>query len=95
MQVVGFLVMENGIYAFGVGMVSESPWLVELGVLLDVFVAVFVMGITIYQIQLTDDQIDAVNAGLQVEAYKVRSRMQFGFKRSKFCEDYLQYYTKG
>lgn len=51
--------------------------------------------ITIYQIQLTDDQIDAVNAGLQVEAYKVRSRMQFGFERSKFCEDYLQYYTKG
>jgi len=35
-QVLGFLVMENGIYTFGVGVVKESPLLVELGVLLDV-----------------------------------------------------------
>jgi len=43
-QVLGFLVMENGIYTFGIGLVRQSPLLVELGVLLDVFVAVFVMG---------------------------------------------------
>lgn len=51
--------------------------------------------ITIYQIQLTDDQIDAVNAGVQVEAFTVRRNMQFGFDTSKFSQDYLKHYTKG
>ena len=57
-QVLGFLVMENGIYAFGIGLVRESPLLVELGVLLDVFVAVFVMGIIIFHISREFDHID-------------------------------------
>jgi hydrogenase-4 component E len=58
-QVLGFLVMENGIYTFGVGLVRESPLLVELGVMLDVFVAVFVMGIAIFHISREFDHIDA------------------------------------
>ncbi|OGS42988.1 MAG: hypothetical protein A3K19_16910 [Lentisphaerae bacterium RIFOXYB12_FULL_65_16] len=57
-QVVGFLVFENGIYAFGVATVGEVPALVELGVLLDAFVAVFVMGIAIYHINREFDHID-------------------------------------
>lgn len=58
-QVVGYLVMENGIYTFGFAVVSEIPVLVELGVLLDVFVAVFVMGIAIYRINRQFDHIDS------------------------------------
>ena len=50
MQVLGYLVLENGIYLFGVGTVVEAPVLVELGVLLDAFVAVFVMSIAIYNL---------------------------------------------
>jgi hydrogenase-4 component E len=57
-QVLGYLVLENGIYTFGVGVVPHSPLLVELGVLLDVFVAVFVMGITIFHINRQFDHID-------------------------------------
>jgi hydrogenase-4 component E len=57
-QVVGYLVLENGIYAFGVAVVQEAPLLVELGVLLDVFVAVFVMGITIFHISREFDHIE-------------------------------------
>lgn len=57
-QVLGFLVMENGIYLFGVGVVQRSPLLVELGVLLDVFVAVFVMGIMIFHIRREFDHLD-------------------------------------
>lgn len=57
-QVLGFLVMENGIFTFGVGVMSETSLLVEAGVLLDVFVAVFVMGITIYHINREFDHID-------------------------------------
>lgn len=58
MQVVGYLVLENGIYAFGVLQVGEVPLLVELGVLLDVFVGVFVMGIAIYHISREFDHVD-------------------------------------
>ena len=57
-QVLGFLVLENGIYTFGIGVVAETPFLVELGVLLDVFVAVFVMGIAVYHINREFDHIE-------------------------------------
>jgi hydrogenase-4 component E len=57
-QVLGYLVLENGIYAFGVGLVHNAPLVVELGVLLDVFVAVFVMGIAIFHINRQFDHID-------------------------------------
>ena len=58
-QVLGFLVLENGIYTFGVGVIAETPFLVELGVLLDAFVAVFVMGIAVYHINREFDHIEA------------------------------------
>jgi hydrogenase-4 component E len=57
-QVLGYLVFENGIYAFGVGIAPDAPLLVELGILLDVFVAVFVMGITIFHISREFDDVD-------------------------------------
>jgi len=57
-QVLGYLVLENGIYMYGVAFVQKSPLLVELGVLLDVFVAVFVMGIMIFHINREFDHID-------------------------------------
>ncbi len=50
-QVLGYLVLENGIYVLGIAMAAEVPVLVELGVLLDAFVAVFVMQIAIHQIR--------------------------------------------
>jgi hydrogenase-4 component E len=58
-QVLGFIVLENGIFTFGVGLVQELSLLVELGVLLDVFVAVFVMGIMIFHISREFDHLDA------------------------------------
>jgi hydrogenase-4 component E len=59
MQVLAYLVLENGIYLFGVGLVEGTPMIVELGILLDVFVAVFVMGIAIFHINREFDHIDA------------------------------------
>jgi hydrogenase-4 component E len=58
MQVVGYLVLENGIFIFGVALAQEQPLLVEMGILLDVFVAVFVMGIAIFHISREFDHID-------------------------------------
>lgn len=57
-QVLGYLVMENGIYAFGLALALQEPLLVELGTLLDVFMAVFVMGIAIFHINREFDHID-------------------------------------
>jgi len=58
-QVIGYLVFENGIYMFGITAAGEIPFLVEFGVLLDVFVAVFVMGIAVNHINREFDHIDA------------------------------------
>jgi hydrogenase-4 component E len=58
MQALAYLAMENGIYVFGMAYAVEEPLLVELGVLLDVFVAVFVMGIAIHHISREFDHID-------------------------------------
>ena len=57
-QVLGYLTMENGVYVFGASLAVREPLLVELGILLDVFVGVFVMGIVIYQINREFDHID-------------------------------------
>ncbi len=45
MQVAGYLVLENGMFTFAVGAMLEEDMLMQLGVLLDVFVLLFVMGI--------------------------------------------------
>jgi hydrogenase-4 component E len=58
-QVVGYLMMENGIYLFGLTQAERVPFLVELGVLLDVFVGVFIMGIVVFHINREFDTIDA------------------------------------
>src|SRR5579875_1794249 len=57
-QVLGYLALENGIYAFGTTVALRLPVLVELGILLDVFVGVFVMGIAIFHISREFDHID-------------------------------------
>jgi hydrogenase-4 component E len=49
-QVLGYLVLENGIFIFGLLLVDAMPMLVEVGVLLDLFVGVFVMGIIIHHV---------------------------------------------
>jgi len=57
-QVLGYIVVENGIYTLGIALVGGVPMLVELGVLMDVFVAVFIMSIAAYQISREFDHID-------------------------------------
>ncbi len=58
-QVLGFLTFENGIALFGAGMMLEHGAIIELGILLDVFVLVFVMGIAVFQINREFQHIDA------------------------------------
>jgi len=49
-QVLGYLMFENGIFIFGILLSEAMPMMVEAGVLLDLLVAIFVMGIVIHQI---------------------------------------------
>jgi hypothetical protein len=58
MQVIGYMTMENGIYVFGWAFAVEEPFLVEMGVLLDVVAAVFVMGIIMHHLSREFDTIE-------------------------------------
>lgn len=57
-QVVGYLIMENGIFIFGILLAEAMPMMVEAGVLLDLLVGVFVMGIVVGQINREFSTLD-------------------------------------
>jgi hydrogenase-4 component E len=57
-QVCGYLILENGIYLFGLLLIHSTPLLVEGGILLDLTVAVFVIGIVVDRIQRAFDSLD-------------------------------------
>lgn len=57
-QVCGYLILENGIYLFGLLLIHSTPLLVESGILLDVTVGVFVTGIIVDRIQRAFDSLD-------------------------------------
>jgi hydrogenase-4 component E len=57
-QVCGYLILENGIYLFGLLLIRSTPLVVEAGILLDLTVAVFVIGIIVDRIQREFDTLD-------------------------------------
>ena len=57
-QVCGYLILENGIYLFGLLLIRATPLIVEAGILLDLTVGVFVIGIIVDRIQRAFDSLD-------------------------------------
>ena len=57
-QVCGYLILENGIFLFGLLLIRTTPLIVEAGILLDLTVAVFVIGIIVDRIQREFDTLD-------------------------------------
>jgi hydrogenase-4 component E len=57
-QVLGFLMLENGVFVFGLLLAEFMPVMVEAGVLLDLFAAVFVMGIVMFHINREFSSLD-------------------------------------
>lgn len=57
-QVIGYLVLENGIFIFGLLLAEAMPIMVEAGALLDLLVGTFVMGIVINQISREFSSLD-------------------------------------
>jgi hydrogenase-4 component E len=66
-QVLGYLVLENGIFIFGLLLVEAMPFLVEAGVLLDLFVGIFVLSIIIHHIHREFASLDTRRLSLLKE----------------------------
>ncbi len=58
-QSLAYLVMENGVYGVGVSLSLDFPFIVELGILLDVFVGVFLMGNLLFHLDREFEHLDA------------------------------------
>lgn len=57
-QVVGYLVLENGVFIFGLPLVGAVPVLVEAGLLLDLVAGIFIMAIVLNHIQREFSSLD-------------------------------------
>lgn len=59
-QVIGYLMMENGIYLIGTALAKQThtQYVVEFGVLLDLLVGVMIMGIVLHNINSAFDDVD-------------------------------------
>jgi len=57
-QVVGFLSMENGLFFGAMSATYGMPMIVELGIALDVLVAMLVLGVFFFQIREQFDSLD-------------------------------------
>jgi hydrogenase-4 component E len=56
-QVIGYLVFENSAFILGLSIAAFQPLLIELGVLLDMLVGVFIMVIAVHYIHAEHDTI--------------------------------------
>jgi hydrogenase-4 component E len=66
-QVLGYLMFENGIFIFGMLFVKAMPLMIEAGVLLDMLVAIFVMGIVMNHINREFSSINTEHLALLKE----------------------------
>lgn len=57
-QIIGLLVMENGLYLLGMSATYGMPFLVEMGVFLDLVVGALLMGVLTFRISKNFDSID-------------------------------------
>jgi hydrogenase-4 component E len=58
MQMLGILIMENGLFLGAISLTNGMPLLVELGIFFDVLIAVLIMGILIFRINKTFESVD-------------------------------------
>ena len=64
-QVIGYLMLENGIYLTGTALTKQTHtlYVVEFGVLLDLLVGVMIMGIILHNINRAFDDVDTALLG--------------------------------
>ena len=57
-QIIGFLVIENGLFTAAVLSTEGMPMIVELGIFFDLLTAVLIMGILVFRINENFETID-------------------------------------
>ena len=57
-QIMGFLVLENGIFYYTISQPHSMPFLVEMGMLLDILVATMIAGLIAFRINDSFEHID-------------------------------------
>jgi len=57
-QIIGFLVIENGIFVTALFATQGMPFIVDIGILIDILVAVIIMGIMVFRIDETFGSTD-------------------------------------
>lgn len=57
-QVIGFLVMENGIFVYSLTQTGGMPLIIEMGVVFDVLVGVLISGLVIFRLNRSFEHID-------------------------------------
>ncbi|HEV8487106.1 MAG TPA: hydrogenase, partial [Blastocatellia bacterium] len=62
-QILGFLMLENSIFLLALLATYGVPFIVEIGVFLDVLVAVLIMEVFIYRIKENFDSIEVDRLG--------------------------------
>ncbi len=58
LQIIGLIMMENGLYLLGLSMTAGLPLIIEFGVFFDVLVAVIVLGILTWRLKLSFQTTD-------------------------------------
>ena len=57
-HVIGYIMMENGIFMLSLSVAKEMPMIVNMGVLLDVFIAVFILGFLVNKINVAFEELN-------------------------------------
>lgn len=57
-NVIDFITMENGIFLLSLSVAKEMPMIVNLGVLLDLFIAVFILGLLVKHINTKFEDLE-------------------------------------
>lgn len=57
-QIVGFLVIENGLFVTALFSTNGMPFIVDMGIFIDIITAVLIMGIIVFKINDKFDSID-------------------------------------
>ncbi len=57
-NVISFITMENGIFLLSLAVAKEMPIIVNLGVLLDIFIAVFILGMLVKEINTEFENLE-------------------------------------
>lgn len=57
-HVLGFIILENGIFMLSLSIANEMPFIVNLGVLLDIFIGVFLLVVMLNQMHTMFEELD-------------------------------------